>query len=608
MRLKRKKIRVKAKHVLVTIVGLLGYAFYVVLALLTAPYLNTGLYYMIFAPYKPFLQFEWAGKYDFYSIVLFTSLYILLLIVIYIRSRKVRQGEEYGSMKYESPAKLERKYADRSDEYKNRIMTSGIRMNENMQKIGRTLNCLVEGGPGTWKSRGFVLPNILQMIESGASAFVVDPKGELLANTGDALKKHRVKAKVFDVKEMYKSFHYNPFVYIHTVEDAIKVVDNIWASTLTENKSEGVDPFWPGAARAGLLAYVLYLWDFALPEEQNFEMVFYVFDKDEPVENGKSAVGKLFDILKKENPNHPALFWYNIMHSGTDDMQRSVRAVFSERLKYFSTPAVLELTRNDELDITGMVEEQTVLFCITPITNRSFNFLVSLLFMQMIDELYLYADKKYNSKLPRHFHFLIDEFYKFRVDVENFQGFLSTDRGYNISCSMIIQAYAQLEEIYKKEGAEAIQGYCDEYLFLGSNSIASTEHVSKMLGNETINTSTYGFQFGGRGGSSSNHQQAKRELLDPNELRILNNRKALFFLRGEYPVLDDKYNIYDHPYSKDLGEKTGEFYDHGKAKNDLVLDSAQDSDEEVKIIDVEITGSAAKNIRYFTDEEINMLM
>ncbi len=603
---KRKKRSVR-KHIPEIVFGLIGYAFFVYLSILIAPYFKHGLYRLIFAPYKPFLQIEWAGKYDLYSILFFSILYVLLLVVIYINSRRVRPGEEHGSMKWNQVEDMDKQYSNKN-EYKNRIVSSNLSLNEDMQKIRRTLNMIVEGGPGTGKSRGFVIPNILQLVGSGSSAMVVDPKGELLANTGELLKANGVKVRIFDVKDMFKSHHYNPFRYIHSVEDAIKVVDMIWASTLGENKSEGNDPFWPGAARAGFLAYVLYIWSFAPEEEQNFETVFYMFENDAPPKNPKetSPVSKLFSEVRKKDPNHPAIYWYDTMHSGTDDMQLSVRAVFSERLKYFTLPGVIDITRNDEIELDRIAEEQTVLFCITPITNKSFNFLVSLLFMQMIDELYLYADKKNHSKLPRHFHFLIDEFYKFKVDPENFQGFLSTNRGYNISCTMIIQAYSQLEEGYKKEGAEAIQAYCDSYLFLGSNSISSTEHVAKMLGNETINTTTYGYQHGGKGGASSNHQQAKRELLDANELRILNNGKLVFFLRGEYPVFDDKYDLYDHPFSKELGERKGEFYDHGKTKNNLVIDSFVTGSENAARFDLTIQGSAAKNIRYMTDTEVEM--
>lgn len=595
------------KHIPVILFGLIGYAFFVYLAILMAPYFKHGLFRLIFAPYKPFLQIEWVGMYDLYSIIFFSIGYIMLVMLLYIKSRRVRPGEEHGSMKWSDTDRLNKDYSNKN-EFMNRIVSDGLRLNEDMQTIRRTLNMIVEGGPGTGKSRGFVIPNILQLVGSGSSAMVVDPKGELLANTGELLREHGVRVKVFDVKDMDKSHHYNPFNYIHSVEDAIKVVDMIWSSTLGENKSEGNDPFWPGAARAGFLAYVLYIWSFAPYEEQNFETVFYMFENDAPPKNPKeqSPISVLFNDVRKNEPNHPAIFWYDTMHSGTDDMQLSVRAIFSERLKYFTLPSVIDLTRNDELALNELTDEQTVLFCITPITNKSFNFLVSLLFMQLIDELYLTADRRYHSKLPRHFHFLIDEFYKFKVDQENFQGFLSTNRGYNISCTMIIQAYSQLEEGYKKEGAAAIQAYCDSYLFLGSNSIESTEHVAKILGNETINTTTYGYQHGGKGGTSSNHQQSKRELLDANELRILNNGKLVYFLRGEYPVFDDKYDLYNHPYSNELGEVKKKYYDHGAVKNDLQIDAYSTRDSVVYRFDMSIKGTAAKNIRYVTDKEIEM--
>ena len=592
------------KKVFIILIGATGLAFYLTLGLIVAPYIkNGGLLLMFLKPYKPFLQFEWCGGLSIKCMLFFAVAYAVTVLTIWLRGRAVRAGEEYGSMKWLTAKELGKKYSGSGGS--GRIVTKNICLNEDTQALGRNLNMIVEGGPGTSKTRGVVIPNILQTaISRKNSLMVVDPKGELLLQTGEILRKNGVNLKVLDLKTMNKSFSYNPFNYIHCTEDAIKVVDMIWQSTLGKDKNEGNDPFWPGAARAGLLAYVLYLWEFGLPTEKNFEMVIYMFDNDEPQAKGElSPVGKIFARLKERDPNHPALFWYDIMHSGTSDMQHSVRAVFSERLKYFSLPAVLELTKTDDMDLPSMATEPTVLFCITPITNNSFNFLVSLLFMQMIDELYLLADRKYNSKLPRHFHFLIDEFYKFRVLEENFIDFLSTNRGYNISCTMIIQAYQQLETNYKKEGAQVIEGCCDSYLFLGSNSISSTEHIAKLLGNETINTTTYGYSFGGHGNRSSNYQQAKRELLDANELRVLDNGKAVFFIRGEYPVLDDKYNLKQHPLYGQLGESTGKFYDHGEARNKLLFKKGKENKLAGRKIDVKVSGG--ENLKYLTDEEID---
>ncbi|MBP3240503.1 MAG: type IV secretory system conjugative DNA transfer family protein [Oribacterium sp.] len=602
------------KKIFLLIVGTAGFAFFLTLGIIVAPYIkNGGLLLMLIKPYKPYLQFEWCNGISVKCMLFFTVVYAFTVLLIWLRGRAVRAGEEYGSMRWLTAKELGRKYSaggkesDTKDSSRGRIITKNIKLNEDTQALGRNLNMIVEGGPGTCKTRGVVIPNVMQVALSGGSAFVIDPKGEILADTGSLLRDSGVRTLVLDLKNLKKSFNYNPFKYIHCTEDAIKVVDMIWQSTLGKDKSEGNDPFWPGAARAGLLAYVLYLWEFGLPTEKNFEMVIYMFDNDEPQAKGElSPVGKLFARLKEKNPDHPALFWYDIMHSGTSDMQHSVRAVFSERLKYFSLPAVLELTRTDDLDLPSMATEPTVLFCITPITNNSFNFLVSLLFMQMIDELYLLADREYNSKLPRHFHFLIDEFYKFRVLEENFIDFLSTNRGYNISCTMIIQAYQQLEANYKKEGSQVIEGCCDSYLFLGSNSISSTEHIAKLLGNETINTTTYGYSFGGHGNRSSNYQQAKRELLDANELRVLDNGKAVYFIRGEYPVLDDKYDMKQHPYYKLLGESTGNFYDHGEVRNKMLLEKGKENSKDGKKIDVTVSGG--QGFRYYTEEEVNSFL
>ena len=604
------------KKIFLLIVGTAGLAFFLTLGIIVAPYIkNGGLLLMLIKPYKPYLQLEWYGEISVKCMIFFAMAYAITVLLIWMRGRAVRAGEEYGSMRWLTAKELGRKYSACGKDCSKgngtgtgniggRIITKNIKLNEDTQALGRNLNLIVEGGPGTSKTRGVVIPNIMQCaLLAGGSMMVVDPKGEILRNTGGLLKEKGITVKVLDLKDMGKSFCYNPFNYIHCTEDAIKVVDMIWQSTLGKDKSEGNDPFWPGAARAGLLAYVLYLWEFGLSTEKNFEMVIYMFDNDEPQgRNKQSPVGRIFEKLKERDPKHPSLLWYDIMHSGTSDMQHSVRAVFSERLKYFSLPAVLELTKTDDMDLPSMATEPTVLFCITPITNNSFNFLVSLLFQQLIDELYLLADRKYNSKLPRHFHFLIDEFYKFRVLEENFIDFLSTNRGYNISCTMIIQAYQQLETNYKKEGAQVIEGCCDSYLFLGSNSISRAEHIAKLLGNETINTTTYGYSFGGHGNRSSNYQQAKRELLDANELRVLDNGKAVFFIRGEYPVLDDKYNLKQHTLCSQLGESNGRFCNHGEAQNKLLFEKGKEYKLAGRKIDVKVSGG--ENLKYFTDEEI----
>lgn len=595
---------IKAKHVLISILLLAGYAFFLFVAVLLAPYLKKGLMTVFINPYKPFWEITWAGKDSVNMMMVFTALYIFFIAAIWINSRAVRKGEEYGSMQWAAISRLQ-KYRGKH----NRIISKNIFMNENMVEIKRNLNMIVEGGPGTYKTRGVVMPNVLQMIDSGESAIIVDPKGEIVANTANVLKEHGIKVRILDLKDMDKSWGYNPFEYINNVEDALKVVDMIWESTHAEGEGQGNDPFWPGAAKAGLLSYILYLIDFGADDEKNFEMVFELFDNDEPPPdgNGKSVTGKLFEILKKKDPKHPAIPWYETMHSGTADMQRTVRNVFSERLKYFRLPCVLNLTMYDELDIRSMITEQTALFCITPITTDSFNFIVSLLFAQAIDTLYLEADRQYNSRLPRHIHFLIDEFYSLCVKKADFQKFLSTNRGYNISATMIIQGYSQLEEKYKKEGANSLEACCDAYMFLGSNSIANTKHVSELLGNETINTTTYGMSFGGKGGTSSNRQQAKRELLDANELRILNNGKLIYFLRGEYPALDDKYNLSQHRYAALLAENSGRYYQHGVPEYGLALSSIDDNvKSKIRKIDVEIKDDM--NLAYYTSSEINVLM
>ena len=390
------------------------------------------------------------------------------------------------------------------------------------------------------------------------------PKGENLRSTGWLLKKKKYRIRILDLVQMERSHCYNPFVYLRDDNDVQRLVTNLFKAT-TPKGSTSRDPFWDTAAQMLLLALIFYLKYEAPEDEQNFAMVMEMLragDVDEEDSKAMSALDTLFYDLRKTDPDHIALKYYDAYHSGSGKTLKSIQITLASRLEKFNLESVAGLTITDELDLWKLGEEKTALFAIIPDNDTSFNFLVSLLYTQIFQQLFEVADKKYGGSLPVHVQFLMDEFANVSLP-DDFDKILSVMRSRGVSVSIILQNLAQLKALFEKQW-ESIVGNTDEFVYLGGNEQATHKYVSELLGKETIDTNTYGKSSGRNGNYSTNYQNTGRELMTPDEVRMLDNRYALLFIRGERPVMDFKYDILKHPDVRLTTDGQAEPYIHGE--------------------------------------------
>ena len=389
-------------------------------------------------------------------------------------------------------------------------------------------------------------------------------KGENLRSTGWLLKKKKYRIRILDLVQMERSHCYNPFVYLRDDNDVQRLVTNLFKAT-TPKGSTSSDPFWDTAAQMLLLALIFYLKYEAPEDEQNFAMVMEMLragDVDEEDSKAMSALDTLFYDLRKTDPDHIALKYYDAYHSGSGKTLKSIQITLASRLEKFNLESVAGLTITDELDLWKLGEEKTALFAIIPDNDTSFNFLVSLLYTQIFQQLFEVADKKYGGSLPIHVQFLMDEFANVSLP-DDFDKILSVMRSRGVSVSIILQNLAQLKALFEKQW-ESIVGNTDEFVYLGGNEQATHKYVSELLGKETIDTNTYGKSTGRNGNYSTNYQNTGRELMTPDEVRMLDNRYALLFIRGERPVMDFKYDILKHPDVRLTTDGQAEPYIHGE--------------------------------------------
>lgn len=532
------------------------------LALRIAPFMEDGLPGLI-------KNFGAAMSCPFYITLCGNSLKTILVLLlcyglaigIYLSTqRNYRRREEHGSAQWGSPVQVNRKYADKVPT-RNKILTQNVSVGLDGRKHRRNLNTLVCGGSGAGKTRFFAKPNLCQ---ANSSYVVLDPKGELLRDTGNLLSSKGYDIKVLDLINMEKSHCYNPFVYLRSDNDIQRLVTNLFKNT-TPKGSQSQDPFWDQAATMLLLALIFYLHYEAPPEEQNFPMVMEMIRAGEVREDDetyKSALDILFERLEMRNPEHIALKYYRSYHSGSGKTLKSIQITLISRLEKFNLESLASITQNDELELWSIGEKKTAVFAIIPDNDSSFSFLVGMLYTQLFQQLYYQADVIHGGRLPVHVHFLMDEFANVALPDE-FDKLLSTMRSREISVSIIIQNLAQLKALFEKQW-ESIVGNCDEFLYLGGNEQSTHEYVSKLLGKETIDTNSYGQSKGRNGSYSTNWQLAGRELMTPDEVRMLDNRYALLFIRGERPVEDLKFDILKHPNIALTADSGAGPYRHGE--------------------------------------------
>lgn len=493
---------------------------------------------------------------------------VLILLLIYALSigvylsndRNYRRREEHGSAKWGIPSFVNKKYAN-PEKTANKILTQNIAIGLDGRMHRRNLNIMVCGGSGSGKTRFFAKPNVMN---ANTSFVILDPKGEILRDTGNLLLSEGYEIRVLDLINMDKSHCYNPFLYLRNDNDIQRLVTNLFKNT-TPKGSQSQDPFWDQAATMLLLALVFYLHYEAPPDEQNFPMVMEMIRAGEVKEDDegyKSTLDLLFERLEMKNPEHIALKYYRGYHSGSGKTLKSIQITLISRLEKFNLESLAGITQTDEMELWNLGKKKTAIFAVIPDNDSSFNFLVGMLYTQMFQQLYYQADIVYNGRLPVHVHFVMDEFANVALPDE-FDKLLSTMRSREISVSIIIQNLAQLKALFEKQW-ESIVGNCDEFLYLGGNEQSTHEYVSKLLGKETIDTNTYGQSKGRNGSYSTNWQISGRELLDASEVRMLDNKYALLFIRGERPIEDFKYDILKHPNVKLTTDGGAEPYRHGQ--------------------------------------------
>jgi len=534
------------------------------------------------------------------TVLIFIFAYILGIGIYISTARNYRRREEHGSAKWGDAVTINNKYSDK-DKEKNKILTKSTRIGLDGRKHRRNLNVLVCGGSGSGKTRFYAKPNIMN---ANTSFITLDCKGEILRDTGSLLEQKGYKIKVLDLINMEKSHCYNPFAYLRDDNDIQRLVTNLFKNT-TPKGSQSQDPFWDQAAMMLLLALVFYLHYEAPEDEQNFPMVMEMIRAGEVREDDdtfNSPLDELFNRLERRNPEHIALKYYRNYRSGSGKTLKSIQITLVSRLEKFNLDSLAGITQYDELELWKLGEEKTALFAIIPDNDSSFNFIVGMLYTQLFQQLYYQADVVHGGRLPVHVHFVMDEFANVALPDE-FEKLLATMRSREISVSIIIQNLAQLKALFEKQW-ESIVGNCDEFLYLGGNEQSTHEYVSKLLGKETIDTNTYGQSYGRNGNYSTNWQITGRELMTPDEVRMLDNQYALLFIRGERPVKDFKFDILKHPNVKLSKDGGAPGYKHGLDKYSV---ASIKFNEEAYKSDVTIETGEFDYV-LLTDDEIEEIM
>ena len=422
------------------------------------------------------------------------------------------------------------------------------------------------------------------------------------------MEKEGFNVVVLDLINMQKSHCYNPFVYLKSDNDVQKLVTNLFKAT-TPKGSQSQDPFWDTAASMLLLALIFYLMHEAPEDEQNFTMVMEMLragDVNEDDDSYVSPLDVLFQNLEVKNPNHIAVKYYKDYRSGSAKTLKSIQITLASRLEKFNLDSMSGLTMVDELNLPSIGEKNTALFALIPDNDTSFNFLVSILYTQLFQQLFYLADYKYGGALPKHVHFVMDEFANVSLP-DDFDKILSVMRSRNISVSIILQNLAQLKALFEKQW-ESIVGNCDTFLYLGGNEQSTHKYVSELMGKETIDTNNYGKSTGNSGSYSTNYQITGRELLTPDEVRMLDNKYAILFIRGERPIMDFKYDILKHPNVEFTTDGKEKAYEHGGSKKSVATLSLElrnlsnaEIDETKNSIDDKKTD---ENIILLSEEEI----
>ena len=565
-------------------------------ALLIAPYMDKGLInaipYLNEALNHPF-QIQWTNS-TLKTIGIFLIIYVLGVGMYLSSSKNYRRTEEYGSAKWAKPNTVCKKYANK-DYFANKVFSQNVRMGLNGKKHRRNLNTVVIGGSGAGKTRFYAKPNIMQC---NTSFVVLDPKGEIIRSVGHLLEDNGYVIKVIDLIDMSKSLGYNPFHYIQSDKDVLKLITNLIRNTTPKGSSTN-DPFWEKSETALLEALMLYLYHYAPEDEQNFTMVMEMLnyaEVKEDEEDYESPLDELFKRLEMIDSNSLALKQYKIYKQAAGKTAKSILISVGVRLAAFNLEELASLTKYDEMELEQIGERKAALFAIIPDNDSTFNFVVGMLYTQLFQMLYYQADYVHGGELPVPVHFLMDEFANVALPDE-FDKLLSTMRSRQIFVSIILQNLAQIKALYK-DSWESILGNCDETYYLGGNEQSTHKYISELLGKETLDTNTYGKSEGRSGNYSTNYQQTGRELLTADEVRLLDNNYGLLFIKGERPVKDKKYDLLKHPNIKQTLDGGCDPYIHGQTRH--FIDDWQNillTDNEYELLDQEEVEKYVKEIK-----------
>lgn len=478
--------------------------------------------------------------------------YGVTVLFLFSTKENKRTGEEHGSAQWGSARQLDRKYRDKDPE-RNTVLTQHVSMSLDGRKHRRNLLQIVVGGSGSGKTRFFAKPNLM---EANCSYVVCDPKGEMLRSIAPLLLEKGYVVKVFDLIDTKRSNCFNPFAYLHDDKDVMKMVNNLIKNTTPKDAQQN-DPFWERSEIALDTAIILYLIHEAPPEEQTLDMVLYMLNcagASEDDESYQSPLDLLFEALEDEEPDHVAVREYQIFKQAEGRTAKSILITAAVRLSAFILPEINRITSHDELELHLLGERKQAVFCVIPDNDSTFSFLVGMLYTCTFQSLYYRADKLHQGGLPVPVRLMMDEFCNVALPDE-FGKIQATMRSRNIMSTIILQNISALKALYKNEW-EGLLGNADTMLYLGGNEQSTHKYISEMLGKQTIKVQSSGQTKGRNGSMSINYQTIGRELMTPDEVRAMDNRYALLFIRGEYPVMDQKLDILKHrnlKYTEDGG-------------------------------------------------------
>ncbi|MDL2220323.1 type IV secretory system conjugative DNA transfer family protein [Eubacteriales bacterium OttesenSCG-928-N14] len=532
------------------------------------------------------LALSWQPN-TFVCIAVCVGVYAIVIAVIFSFQGVYRRGEEYGSAKWGSSKEVCKKYAD-PEYFNNRLLTENVRMSLDSRVTQRNGHVLCLGGSGSGKSRSYCLPQIYTAAAGGYNVICTDPKGELLYQSGNLLEQMGYEIKVIDLINMKKSLCFNPFPYLRDDISVVRMVNNLFTSTEPANVSSSADPFWSRAEKALLQALIFYLLYEAPPHEQNMPMVMQMIASagaSEEDEDYQSELDIMFERLAMEKPDHIAVKQYNVFKLASGRTAKSILISLAVRIEKWAIEDFAAICKHDDLDIRSLAHNKIAIFIILPDNDASFGFFISMILNTIMSELFYYADHVLHSPLPRHVHFLLDEYSSCRLGGgDTWERYLSVARSRNIGISIITQAISQLQTIHEKNW-QSMVGNTDVILYLGGNELVTHKTISELIGKQSILTDSYGETRSSSGSSSKNTQSVGRDLITPDEVRALDNDYAILLIRGEQPILDRKYRIEKHPYAKYTPNGGGKPYLHGQLKHAKDLSTATiDPSHNIKIL------------------------